>query len=422
MKIAVIGSGVSGMVSAHVLARAHEVHLFEAAPRLGGHTHTHEVKVASGTYNVDTGFIVHNDRNYPNFVKLMEQLGIETKDSSMSFSVKVEENGLEYNGTTINSLFCQRRNFFNPSFYRMIKDILRFNEEATKYFLEHKEEDPHRMTLEDYLKQNKYSREFTEYYIMPMGAAIWSASREEMRQFPLHFFVRFFHHHGMLTVDQRPQWKVLVGGSKQYIPKLTANYAQNIHLDSPVKTVTRTEAGVVVEFLEKGLSQKLTFDHVIFACHADQAMKILADATAVEKDVMGGFSYRPNDVLLHTDTSVLPKKKLGHAAWNYYLPKVQGDRVAVTYHMNILQGLPAPETFLVSLNMDHLIDPKKVIKSINYSHPVYNLGAVTSQRRWSEVSNLKNRTHFCGAYWGNGFHEDGVKSALKVTESFGLGL
>jgi uncharacterized protein len=422
VKIAVIGSGISGMVSAHVLSKAHEVHLFEAAPRLGGHTHTHEVEVKSGKYNVDTGFIVHNDRNYPNFVKLMQQLGIQTQDSSMSFSVKVEGNGLEYNGTSINSLFCQRRNFLNPSFYRMIKDILRFNQEATQYFLDHQKEDPHQMTLESYLQKHGYSREFTEYYIMPMGAAIWSASREEMRQFPLHFFVRFFHHHGMLTVDQRPQWRVLIGGSKQYIPKLTKSFAHNIHLDSPVTAVFRGQEQVSLEFREKNQPQQMSFDHVVFACHADQAMKILKDPSLLEKEVMNGFSYRPNDVLLHTDTSVLPRKKLAHAAWNYYLPKIQGDRVAVTYHMNILQGISAPETFLVSLNMDHLIDPKKVIKNIPYSHPVYNLAAVNSQKRWKEVSHLNSRTHFCGAYWGNGFHEDGVKSALKVTESFGLGL
>jgi uncharacterized protein len=422
LKIAVVGSGISGLVCGYVLAREHEVHLFEADSRLGGHTHTHEVTTPSGTYLVDTGFIVHNDRNYPNFVKLMHQLGIPTKDSSMSFSVKVEASGLEYNGTSINSLFCQRRNFLNPSFYRMIKDILRFNREATQYYLDHREEDPHQMTLEDYLKQNNFSQEFTEFYIMPMGAAIWSASREEMRQFPLHFFVRFFHHHGMLTVDQRPQWRVLVDGSKQYIPKMIAGFAENIHLNSSVVEVRRQQDKVKLTVIKDSLLETGEFDHVIFASHADQALKILQDPSESEKQVMGNFSYRPNDVLLHTDTSVLPKKKLAHAAWNYFLPRVPAERVAVTYHMNILQGIKAPENFLVSLNMDHLIDPKKVIKKIHYSHPVYNLNAVKSQKRWSEVSTLSSRTHFAGAYWGNGFHEDGVKSALKVCETFGLAL
>lgn len=415
MKIAVIGSGISGLVSAHVLAEKHEVHLFEAENRLGGHTHTHEVEVASGKYNVDTGFIVHNDRNYPNFVKLMNKLDIETQPSFMSFSVKVEENGLEYNGTSVNSLFCQRRNFLNLSFYKMIQDIFRFNKEATKYFLAHKEEAPDQMTLEEYLEKNNYSKEFTEHYIMPMGAAIWSASREEMKKFPLHFFVRFFHHHGMLTVDDRPKWRVLKGGSKSYIPKITANFSQNIHLNHPITSVRRTSEKVI-------LNENLEFDQVIFACHANQAMNILKDPTEHEKNIVGAFSYRPNDVILHTDTSVLPKSKLGHASWNYYLPKVQLERVAVTYHMNILQGLTAPETFLVSLNMDHLIDPKKVIKKIPYTHPVYNKEAMAAQKLWDKVSMISSRTHFCGAYWGNGFHEDGVKSALNVTNLFGMGI
>jgi predicted NAD/FAD-binding protein len=254
-----------------------------------------------------------------------------------------------------------------------------------------------------------------EYYIMPMGAAIWSASREEMKQFPLHFFVRFFHHHGMLTVDERPQWKVLIGGSKTYIPKITENFKNNIHLNTPVTSVRRDGEKVII-------NEDQIFDHVVLACHANQALGMIKDASQEELKVMNGFSYRPNDIILHTDTSVLPKSKNGHASWNYYLPKVQQDRVAVTYHMNILQGIKAPEVFLVSLNMDHLIDPKKVIKKIKYSHPVYNQSAVESQKQWSTISKMESRTHFCGAYWGNGFHEDGVKSALMVTETFGIGL
>lgn len=415
MKIAIIGSGISGMTCGHILSQKHDVELFEAAPRLGGHTHTHEVETNSGQYLIDTGFIVHNDRNYPNFVKLMNSLDVKTKDSFMSFSVKVEENGLEYNGTSINSLFCQRKNILRPSFYRMIKDILRFNQEATSYYVLNKDGSPDDMSLETYLKKNKYSSEFTEHYIMPMGAAIWSASREEMRQFPFHFFVRFFHHHGMLTVSDRPQWRVLSEGSSSYIPKLTANFADKIRLNSPIHTVKRKEHGVV-------LNGHKHFDHVIFACHANQALKMLEDPSKQELNVMGAFAYRPNDVILHTDVSVLPKSEAGHASWNYYLPKVQLDRVAVTYHMNILQGLKSPENFLVSLNMDHLIDPKKVIKKIPYAHPVYNQAAVVAQGQWGLVSNLEARTHFCGAYWGNGFHEDGVKSALNVTSTFGLGL
>ena len=415
MKIAIIGSGISGMTCGHVLSQKHEVHLFESGPLLGGHTHTHDIEVASGRYQIDTGFIVHNDRNYPNFIKLMNSLGIPTKDSHMSFSVKVEENELEYNGTSLNSLFCQRKNFFRPSFYKMVMDILRFNKEATQYYIKNKDEAPDQMTLEEYLQKNKYSKEFVEHYVMPMGAAIWSASREEMKKFPLHFFVRFFHHHGMLTVDDRPQWRVLNGGSSSYIPKLTERFKDNIHLNTKITSVKRLQDGIV-------LNENHHFEQVIFACHANQAMEMLKDATIKESNVMAGFAYRPNDIILHTDTSVLPKKELGHASWNYYLPKVQLDRVAVTYHMNILQGIEAPEKFLVSLNMDHLIDPNKVLKKIAYSHPVYSQSAVESQGQWSHISNLKNKTHYCGAYWGNGFHEDGVKSALAVTNTFGLNL
>ncbi len=414
MKIGIIGSGISGLTCGYILSKKHEVHLFEADSRLGGHTHTHNISVPSGNYIIDTGFIVCNNKNYPNFFKLLDQIGIELQPSFMSFSVKDEKSKLEYNGTTLNSLFCQRRNLFNFKFYRMIKDIIRFNKEATDFFLKTKEDLNENATLEEYLRNNSYSEEFIEYYIMPMGAAIWSASREEMKQFPLKFFVRFFHHHGMLTIDNRPQWYVLKGGSSSYIPKLSNNFKHNIHLNSAVTSVRRINNQVEVRVND----QSYLFDEVIFATHADQTRKILQDQNQIEKEILDGFDYRPNDILLHIDTSVLPKNKLGHASWNYFIPKKTLNRVAVTYHMNILQGIKSPETFLVSLNMDEFIDPKKIIKKLSYSHPVYNLNSMKSQRRWQEISG-KNNVHFCGAYWGNGFHEDGVKSALNVVKCFG---
>lgn len=415
MKIAIVGSGVAGMTCGHYLADHHEVHLFESDSRIGGHTHTHSVEVESGKYNVDTGFIVHNTKNYPNFIKLMNKLGVEARDSEMSFSVKAESPNLEYNGTTLNSMFAQRRNLVRPSFYRMIRDILRFNKEATNYYSKVKETIVEEKTLEEFLRINNYSTEFTEHYIMPMGAAIWSASREEMKQFPLNYFVRFFHHHGLLQVNDRPQWRTLVNGSNSYIPKITANYAQNIHLNSPVQSVRRKHK--LVEVVTGG--RTLEFDHVIFASHANQTMKILETPTPDETRIMSRFSYRPNDIILHTDTNVLPKRKLAHASWNYYLPKSMRERVAVTYHMNILQGIKSPENFLVSLNMDDFIDPKKIIKSIPYSHPVYDMNSVTSQNQWSEISGA-DRIHYCGAYWGNGFHEDGVRTAVRVVEKLGI--
>lgn len=415
MKIAIVGSGVAGMTAAHYLADHHEVHLFEADNRLGGHTHTHDVEVESGKYRVDTGFIVHNTKNYPNFIKLMKKLGVEARDSEMSFSVKAESPSLEYNGTTLNSLFAQRRNLVRPSFYRMIRDILRFNKEATTYYQKVKDTIFEEKTLDEYLRVNRYSDEFTEHYIMPMGAAIWSASRQEMRHFPLNYFVRFFHHHGLLQVNDRPQWRTMVNGSNSYIPKITANYKENIHLNSPVQSVRRKHK--MVEVVTGG--KTMEFDHVIFASHADQTMKILETPTPDETMVMNRFSYRPNDIILHTDTNVLPKRKLAHASWNYYLPKSMRERVAVTYHMNILQGIRSRENFLVSLNMDDFIDPKKIIKTIPYSHPVYDMNSVASQNQWSLISGA-DRIHYCGAYWGNGFHEDGVKSAVKVVEKLGI--
>lgn len=419
MKIAIIGSGVAGMTAGHLLSRQHDVHLFETQSRIGGHTNTIDVDVPSGRYAVDTGFIVHNTKNYPLFLKLMGQLGIETKDSEMSFGIKVEENGLEYKGHTINSLFCQRRNLLRPSFHRLWRDILRFNREATEFYLQHRgASDLPTTTLEGFLNERGYSRQFIEYYIIPMGAAIWSASRAEMHEMPLHFFLSFFHHHCLLQVNDRPQWRVLKNGSRSYIEPLTRSFAKNIHLNAKVVSVRRTPTSVAVQVDGQG---EQMFDHVVFASPAEEIRSSLHNMTATETEVLAGFLSRPNDVLLHTDTSVLPRRKNGHAAWNYYLPKLGRERVAVTYHMNILQGLKAPETFLVSLNMDDLIDPKKVLRKISYRHPVYNYSAVHSAARWSDISG-KDRIHYCGAYWGNGFHEDGVRSAAAVAQSFGIEL
>lgn len=416
MKIASIGSGISGMAAAYYLHADHEVHLFEASERLGGHTNTIDVSINGEHHPVDTGFIVFNNRNYPLFSALMEELGVESQKSLMSFSVKDESSGLEYNGTSLNSLFCQRRNIFNPKFYRMIKDIMRFNQLATEYYL-HKgiTHEKELMSIEEFAHQNKFSQEFIEYYLIPMGAALWSASRGEMRKFPLDFFVRFFHHHGMLSVNERPQWYVIKGGSKAYIPKLTASYAQNIHLNSKVSKVKRLKEGV--EITVNG--HTTYFDQVIFATHADQTLALLDAPTPLEQEILGAFKYRPNDVLLHTDTSILPKSKLGHASWNYYIPKIHRDRVAVTYHMNILQTIQSSTTFLVSLNMEDFIDPKKVLKRIPYSHPVFDLAASNAQKRWHEISG-KDRIHFVGAYWGNGFHEDGTRSAYNASKTLAL--
>lgn len=416
-KIAVVGSGISGLTSAYLLSPHHDVTLFEKNPRLGGHTHTVDVEVPSGRYAVDTGFIVFNNRNYPNFQKLIHKLGVSYQPSTMSFGVRVEEKDLEYNGTSLNALFCQRKNFINPSFYRMIFDILRFNRQATEHYLKTKDDQDESKTLEEYLRENGYSEEFTETYIMPMGAAIWSCSREEMKRFPLAFFVRFFHHHGLLTIDDRPQWYVLKGGSRSYLGPITEKIKDRIRLSAEVSSIKRLPHGVALTI--NGEVEE--FDEVICASHADETLRMLTDLTPHEREILEGFEYRPNNITLHTDTRILPKKTLAHASWNYFLPRAHLDRVAVTYHMNILQGIESPEKFLVSLNMDDYIAPEKVIKKIEYSHPVYSYSAMKSQARWEEISGASH-VHFCGAYWGNGFHEDGVKSALRVAQSFGIDL
>ena len=417
MKIAIIGSGISGLTCGYLLSNEHEVHVFEAEDYIGGHTHTVPVKTDSGNYRVDTGFIVFNDWTYPHFIKLMDQIGVASKTSSMSFSVKAEASGLEYNGTNINSLFAQRLNFFRPKFHRMIKDILRFNREAPSVL--EKNSPDQDLTLKEYLIKYSYSIQFKENYIVPMGAAIWSSSAEQMDDFPIEFFVRFFKNHGMLSVENRPVWRVIEGGSSSYIEPLIKNFKERIRLKTKVLSVKRVEKQVVLEFEQNAEMKSESFDEVIFASHADQTLAMLKDTSPLEKEIIGAFAYQPNETLLHTDESVLPRKKLAWAAWNYFVPKVSKKKVAVTYDMNILQGIISKETFNVSLNMEDQIDAKKVIKKLVYHHPVYQKGAFKAQGRWSEISG-KNKTHFCGAYWGYGFHEDGVKSAIRVCEMLGV--
>lgn len=416
MKIAIIGSGISGLTTAHLLAQKHQVTVFEAHDTLGGHTATVDVTTPSGSYAVDTGFIVFNDWTYPHFIKLMTKLKVPWKDSSMSFSVKSEISGLEYNGTSLNSLFAQRSNLFRPSFYRMIKDIMRFNKESLEVL-----DSPHQELLGEYLRKRNYSDEFKMNYIIPMGAAIWSASVEQMDLFPIEYFVRFFKNHGMLSVNDRPVWKVIQNGSRSYIAPLIENFKNNIHLSTKVISVTRTENEVHIVAEKAGVPTEFNFDQVVFASHSDQTMALIKDITDLEKEILKGFSYQPNSVLLHTDINVLPQRKLAWAAWNYFIPRSDKKSVSVTYDMNILQGFKSPERFCVSLNMDDQIDPQKILRRFTYHHPVFTQEAFQSQKRWSEISG-KNRTHFCGAYWGYGFHEDGVNSALQVCKTFGVSL
>lgn len=412
MKIAIVGTGIAGMTAAYLLSRRHDVHIFEAQDRIGGHTNTIDCDDGGRTIPVDTGFIVFNDRTYPNFIRLIERLGVPWRNSTMSFSVRCDRSGLEYNGTTLNSLFAQRSNLLRPGFYRMLTEILRFNRDA----IPAAERAPE-LLLGRYLEEGRYSRRFIEHYIVPMAAAIWSAPQRVILEFPMRFFVRFFKNHGMLTVNDRPVWRTIVGGSITYARKLIGPFADRIRLNAPVRRVARSAEHVTLS-TDQGSEN---FDHAVLACHSDESLAMLADPTPQELDILGAIPYQRNTAALHTDASLLPRRRRAWAAWNYHVPTSLDAPVAVTYDLTALQGLPTSERFLVTLNRDDHIDPTKVIKRLVYHHPEFSTRGVAAQMRHAEISGVR-RTHFAGAYWGNGFHEDGVNSALAVCRSFGESL
>ncbi|WP_167145658.1 NAD(P)/FAD-dependent oxidoreductase [Pseudomonas sp. OTU750018] len=415
MKIAIIGSGIAGLTSAYLLNRNHAITVFEASDWIGGHTHTVDVQVDGQSYAVDTGFIVFNDWTYPNFIRLLSQLGVGFKATEMSFSVSDPISGVEYNGHNLNSLFAQRRNLLSPKFWGMVRDILRFNREALNDLNQQRIASD--MTLGDYLKANGYSERFIQHYIVPMGAAIWSMSLNDMLGFPLQFFVRFFKNHGLLSVSDRPQWCVIEGGSSSYVAPLTASFKQHIRLNCAVTRVERDGDGVTVH----SAAGSERFDKVVFACHSDQALALLAAPTPTEQAILGALPYADNDVVLHTDTRLLPKRPLAWASWNYRLGGPVDQPAAVTYDMNILQGIQSDTTFCVSLNQTAAIDPSKILARYTYAHPQYSLAGMAAQARWEELLGA-NHSYFCGAYWANGFHEDGVVSALRVAREFGEAL
>ncbi|MBK5415631.1 FAD-dependent oxidoreductase [Pseudomonas sp. TH31] len=412
MNIAIIGSGISGLTCAYLLNRSHAITLFEAGAWVGGHTHTVEVTVDGQRYAVDTGFIVFNNWTYPNFIRLLGQLGVGFKPTEMSFSVTDPDSGLEYNGNNLNSLFAQRRNLLSPGFWGMLCDILRFNKEAPRDLEEQRIAAD--TTLGQYLNAGGYGERFILHYIVPMGAAIWSMSMADMLGFPLQFFIRFFKNHGLLSISNRPQWCVIEGGSSAYVAPLTASFKDKIRLNCPVTRVERDEEGVVIH----STVGSERFDKVVFACHSDQALALLARPSSTEQSILGALPYADNEVVLHTDTRLLPKRKLAWASWNYRLGGAGHALAAVTYDMNILQGIQSDTTFCVSLNQGAGISPFKVLAKYTYAHPQYSLKAVAAQQRWEELDGVQH-THYCGAYWANGFHEDGVVSALRVARSLG---
>jgi predicted NAD/FAD-binding protein len=410
VRIAVIGSGVAGLHAAWRLSRSHEVTVFEAADYPGGHTATVDVEWAGRSYAVDTGFIVFNDWTYPNFIAMLEELGVAWQPSNMSFSLRCERTGLEYNGTSVNSLFAQRLNALRPSFLRMIADILRFNARS-KGLLGSLDDS---LTLGEYLARGRYSRQFAEHYVLPMGRAIWSAEAAAMLEFPARFFVEFFDRHGFLSVDERPVWQAVRGGSREYVRALLASTRLNLRLATPVESVRRLPNEVRVRTASGEVE---SFDHAFLACHSDQALRMLEAPSALEREVLGAFPYAANEVILHTDESLLPRRPLARAAWNYHLLADPQEPVAVTYDMNVLQSLDAPVRFLVTLNNRRAIDERKVLRTFHYDHPVYSPRAVAAQGRHREVNGAQ-RTYFCGAYWRSGFHEDGVVSAQAALAHF----
>jgi len=412
MKIAIIGSGIAGLTCAHLLSRQHQIAVFESASWIGGHTHTVDVRVHGQDYAVDTGFIVFNDWTYPNFIKLLSQLGVRYKATEMSFSVSNPLSDLEYNGHDLNTLFAQRSNLLSPPFWGMIRDILRFNREALDDYQSGRI--GAHVTLGTYLELGRYSQRFIDHYIVPMGAAIWSMPLADMLEFPVDFFIRFFKNHGLLSVSDRPQWYVVEGGSSAYVSPLTKGFSQHIRLNCPVFEVLRDAHGVTIHS-PAGAER---FDKVIFACHSDQALRLLAEPRAAERDILGAIGYASNDVVLHTDTRLLPKRRRAWASWNYRLGGPSEQQAAVTYNMNILQGIDAPETFCVSLNQTEAIDPEQILARFTYDHPQYSLAGIAAQARADELLGARH-SYFCGAYWGNGFHEDGVVSALRVAAAFG---
>jgi predicted NAD/FAD-binding protein len=410
MKIAIIGSGIAGNVAAYHLNKEHDITLFEQNSYIGGHTHTHEITDNTGNLNIDTGFIVLNDRTYPNFIKLLKELDVDIQKTEMSFSVKCEQSSLEYNGNNLDTLFAQRSNIFRPAFYKMIADILRFNREAAE-FINNTYSD---QSLGDFLNNGDYSEIFVSKYIVPMGAAIWSTNPEDMFSFPARFFFKFFLNHGLLSVNDRPQWYVIKGGSNSYVQKLIRGFENKIRTHCPVDKIVRFDDHVEIHTQRHGTEK---FDYVFIASHSDQALNILQQPSAQERATLSAIQYQRNEAVLHTDRSLLPIRKKAWASCNYHIPKDTRSNVALTYNMNILQGLKSDNTYCVTLNYTDQIDSSKILKTIQYDHPTFTPESIRAQEN-HRLINGTGRTYYCGAYWRNGFHEDGVVSALNALSHF----
>jgi uncharacterized protein len=411
MRLAVVGAGVSGLTAAYLLQRDHEVTVFEAGRHVGGHANTIRVDTADETQHLDTGFMVFNNRNYPNFERLITRLGVASQPSDMSFSVSGDGGSFEYSSGSFNGLFADREHLFSISFQRMLAEVPRFQRAARALLREGDE----RVSVRDWLAERKFSNSFVERLVVPQVAAVWSANPEQLWSFPAMFLARFFENHGMLTLRNRPRWSTISGGSASYVAAMTRDFREPIRLESPVDRVTRVDDGVLITVRGRQPEQ---FDQVIVATHSDQALAMLADASDAEHEILGAIPYQQNEAVLHTDTALLPRRRRAWASWNYHLHERPRSRATVTYHLNRLQALESNQQFCVTLNLTERIDPGRVLRRIAYSHPVYTPRGVAAQRRVGEISG-QERTHFCGAYWGWGFHEDGVNSGLRVARALG---
>jgi len=411
--IAVIGAGISGLAAAYLLSRRHRVQLFEKEERLGGHTNTVLITTPHGSVSLDTGFLVHNDRTYPNLVRLFGELGVATRDSDMSFAVSCRRTGLEYSSRGANGFFAQRQNLLKPSHLFLLREIVRFNREAPALLAA---PDAERQTLGDFLESRRFGEPFTHRYLFPMASAIWSASLDAIRSFPALTLIRFFDNHGLLSLHEQPTWRVVARGSSAYIPKLTAPLSERIHRRAEIHGVRRSERDVTIAFRDR---PSMVFDEVVFACHGDQVLPLLADPSDREREVLSNFTTTTNMAWLHTDASVLPSRQRARASWNYLIAADAAAPPMVTYDLNRLQGLRTPEQYCVTLNPDGQIDERRVLRRFVYRHPLYTSEAIGAQHGWREVSGV-NRTHYCGAYWFHGFHEDGLNSALRVAGALGV--
>ncbi len=415
MRIAVVGSGISGLAAAWLLDRRHEVHLFERRPRLGGHTHTVVHDVDGRRLPLDTGFIVYNEATYPNLTRVFDELGVATRSSDMSFSVSCADPDFEFASHGLRGLFAQRSLVFSATYLRLLVDVFRFGRRGRRVLAS--SADPN-ATIAEFLAEGHFSDAFTQYYLTPMIAAIWSTGSEQASSYPRDPLLRFLRNHGLLQVTGQPDWRTVVGGSSSYIDPMVRGFGDRIHLGSGVSAIARGAHEVEIR-LENGSTHR--FDHVVVAAHADQALAMLAEPTPLERDLLGRWSYSANDTWLHTDASLMPRRRNAWASWNYLVSgeNDSADRVSMSYHLNRLQGLAEDREYMVTLNPAREPKPESVIRRMTYSHPVYTRESVATQTELPRL-NGRNRTHFCGAYFGNGFHEDGLNSAIAVADDLGV--